>query len=136
MKDTVSGPPHSNDRFCMWKHLLNHIWVTEALNRPQIGCCMVCFLNHIFSILYKHRPTCGAVYSLVYRWFYYLIHVLLYANWACYHLIYFLICFLSIQIFLPPHAPIYSPQLLNPLYLIQTLDGVQHFLFNFIFCII
>ena len=35
MEDNVSWPPHSNDHFCIWKHLLNHIWVTEALNRPK-----------------------------------------------------------------------------------------------------
>ena len=65
MEDSVSSPPGSNVRFGKWKHLLNHIWVTEALNRPQIWCYMVCFLNHIFSILYECRLTCGAVYSLV-----------------------------------------------------------------------
>ena len=35
MENNVSWPPRSNDRFCIWKYLLNHIWFTEALNRPQ-----------------------------------------------------------------------------------------------------
>ena len=41
--------------FCMivWKQILTHIWVTEALNMPQIGCKLVSFLTHIVSILYE-----------------------------------------------------------------------------------
>ena len=35
MEDNVSWLPLSNDRFCIWKHPLNYICVTEALNRPQ-----------------------------------------------------------------------------------------------------
>ena len=35
MKDNVSWPPCSNDRFDISKHLLNHVWVTEAVSWPQ-----------------------------------------------------------------------------------------------------
>ena len=35
MEFNMSWPPHSNDSFCIRKHLLNYIWVTEAINRPQ-----------------------------------------------------------------------------------------------------
>ena len=35
MEDTVSWLPHSNNCLCILKHLLNHICVTEASNRPQ-----------------------------------------------------------------------------------------------------
>ena len=38
----------------MWEPLLNPIWVTEALNRPQKGLYIVRFLNHIVSIVYEH----------------------------------------------------------------------------------
>ena len=66
MVDNVSWPPHSNDRFCIWRHLLNHICVTEALHRPQspqIWCyIMVNFLNHKASILSERGLRCGAVY--------------------------------------------------------------------------
>ena len=34
MEDNVSWLPHSNNCLCILKHLLNHICVTEALNRP------------------------------------------------------------------------------------------------------
>ena len=48
--------------------LLNHIFITEALNRPQspqIWCYVrVSFLNHIASVLYERGLTCGAVYPL------------------------------------------------------------------------
>ena len=47
------------------KHLLNHIWVTEALKLPQKYPNIAVCLNHIFSFLYKRGLTCGAVYSLV-----------------------------------------------------------------------
>ena len=56
IEDIVSWPPFSNDHFGIWKHLLNPIWVTEALNRPQKDpnvVQMVSFLNHIVCILYK-----------------------------------------------------------------------------------
>ena len=35
MEDNVSWLPHSNNCLCILKHLLNHICITEALNRPQ-----------------------------------------------------------------------------------------------------
>ena len=35
MEDNVSWLPHSNNCLCILKHLLNHICVTTALNRPQ-----------------------------------------------------------------------------------------------------
>ena len=53
MEDSVSWPPRSNERFIIWKHILNYIWVTEALNRPQKRPNMVSFLNHKVSILYE-----------------------------------------------------------------------------------
>ena len=66
MEDNVSWLKHSNDRFCIWKHLLNHICVTEALNRPQKPpkwCYIkVSFLNHIASVLSERGLRCGAVY--------------------------------------------------------------------------
>ena len=65
MEDNVSWLPHSNDRFCIWKHRLNHIYVTEALHRlqkpPNIK---VSFLNHIAIVLSERGLTCGAVYIL------------------------------------------------------------------------
>ena len=68
MEDNVSWPPHSNDRFCIWKHILNHICITEELNRPQNPPNMVLY-NGKFSqsyILYERGLTCGAVYPLSY----------------------------------------------------------------------
>ena len=63
MEDNMSGPPNSNDRFCIWKHLLNHICVTEALNRPQNPPNMVLYQgNHIASVLSERGLRCGAVY--------------------------------------------------------------------------
>ena len=56
MEDSVSLPPRSNDRFGIRKYLLKHVWVTEALNRPQkrpIWWYKVSFFNHIVSILYE-----------------------------------------------------------------------------------
>ena len=44
---------------------MNHIWVTEALNRPQKHPNMVSFFNHIASILSECGLTCGAVYPLL-----------------------------------------------------------------------
>ena len=52
----MSWPSCSNDRFGIWKHLLNPIWLTEVLNRPKKGPNMVLkckFLNHIVIILYE-----------------------------------------------------------------------------------
>ena len=57
-QDYVNWPSHSNDGFCIWKHLLNHIWVTETLNRPQ------------------KRPNNGGICEAVYPLFY--SNVLLY----------------------------------------------------------
>ena len=64
MEDNMSLPQLSNVSFGMWEHLLNYIWVTVALNRPQIWWYMVSFLNHIASILSERGLTCGAVYPL------------------------------------------------------------------------
>ena len=82
----MSWLPRSNNHYALWEPLLNSIWVPEALKWPQMGLnielngkyqwsfwymetpfepYMVCFLNHIFSILYKRGLTCGDVYSLV-----------------------------------------------------------------------
>ena len=36
MEDNVSWPPYSKDCFGIWKHFLNPIWVTEALNRINL----------------------------------------------------------------------------------------------------
>ena len=68
MEDNVSWLQHSNDRFCIWKHLLNHICVTEALNRPQKPPNMVLYHGK-FSQRFSQYPvcaplTCGAVYPL------------------------------------------------------------------------
>ena len=52
IKDNVSWLPSFNDNFSKWKHLLNSIWVTEALNRSQKGPNMV--LNGKFSQPYDH----------------------------------------------------------------------------------
>ena len=69
MEDSVSLPPRSNDRFGIRKYLLKHVWVTEALNRPQkrpIWCYKVSFFNHIVSILYERglqaKPTIHSLY--------------------------------------------------------------------------
>ena len=65
IEDNVSLLLHSKNHFVKWEPILNPIWVPEVLNRPQstqIWCYMVCFLNHIVSILYKCGLRCGAVY--------------------------------------------------------------------------
>ena len=69
MEDNVSWPPRSNDRFCIWKHLLNHIWVTKALNRPQKPPNMMLYHGiswHIASILSERGLRFGAVYYPLY----------------------------------------------------------------------
>ena len=70
---TSSWLSHSNDRFCIWKHLLNHICVTEALNRPQKPPNMVLYQGK-FSQPYSQYPVwarvrCGAVYFPLYNIF-------------------------------------------------------------------
>ena len=67
MEDNVSWLPHSNDRFCIWKHLLNHICVTRP-QKPQIWWyIMVSFLNHLASVLSERVLTCEAVYPLCFQ---------------------------------------------------------------------
>ena len=61
MEDNVSWPPHSNDRFLIWKHLLNHICVTEALNRPQKPPIMVVYHGK-FSQQYIQYPVWARPY--------------------------------------------------------------------------
>ena len=51
MEDKVSWLSRSNNHFAMWKPLLNHIWVPEALNRPQKGLSIK--LNGNFSQPYS-----------------------------------------------------------------------------------
>ena len=60
MDDNVSWPPRSNDRFIIWKPLLNHIWVTETLNRPQKHPNMVLF--GMFSEPYIQYPVQAQAY--------------------------------------------------------------------------
>ena len=65
MEDNVSWLPRSNNRFDIWKHLLNHILVTEALNMPQK--CPHMVLIGKFSQPYSQYPVRawawgGAVY--------------------------------------------------------------------------
>ena len=48
MEDNVSWLPHYNDSFCIWKHLLNHIWVTEAWNRPKKRPNMVLICDAVY----------------------------------------------------------------------------------------
>ena len=43
MEDNMSWLPHSNNCLCILKQLLNHICVTEALNRPQKTLNMVLY---------------------------------------------------------------------------------------------
>ena len=61
MEDNVSWPPHSNDCFCLWKHLLNHICITEALYRPQKPPNMVVYHGK-FSQPYSQCPVWGRAY--------------------------------------------------------------------------
>ena len=61
MEDNVSWPPCSNNRFCIWKHLLNHIWVTEALSRPQKPPNMVIYHGK-FSQSYIQYPVWAQAY--------------------------------------------------------------------------
>ena len=61
MKDNVSWPQHFNDCFCIWKHIFNHIWVTEALKKPQKTPNMV--VNHgKFSQTYSQYPVWARAY--------------------------------------------------------------------------
>ena len=55
-----SWPPHSKYYFSIWEHLLNHICVTEALNRCQKGLNMV--LNNRFSQPYSKYPVWARAY--------------------------------------------------------------------------
>ena len=60
MEDNMSWAPRSNDRFGVWKHLLNHMWVTEALNRPQKRPNMVMYGK--FSQPYSQYPVRARTY--------------------------------------------------------------------------
>ena len=69
MEDNMSWPPCSNNRFGIRKHLLNHILVTEAINRPQKSPNMV--LYGMLSQPYIQYPVRARAYvrsrlSLVY----------------------------------------------------------------------
>ena len=55
MEDNVSLLPRSNERFGIWKPPLNHIWVTEVLNRPQK--CPNMGLYFMFSQPYIQHPV-------------------------------------------------------------------------------
>ena len=67
-RNNGSWPPRSYDFFCILKHLLNHICVTEALNRSQKPPNMVLYHGK-FTQPFSQYPvwaglTCGAVYPL------------------------------------------------------------------------
>ena len=71
IEDCVSWPPHFNDNFGFWEHLLTPIWVTKEWNRPQKGLNMV--LNGKFSqpyveYLVQAWITCRAVSPLLNIW--------------------------------------------------------------------
>ena len=61
MEDNVSWLPRSNNRFCIWKHFLNHIWVTEAKYRPQKPPNMVLYHGK-FSQPYRQCPVWARAY--------------------------------------------------------------------------
>ena len=61
MEDNVSWLPHSNDCFCIWKHLLNHICVTEESTRPQKPPNMVVYQCK-FSQPYSQCPVWARAY--------------------------------------------------------------------------
>ena len=56
----------------IWKHILKHLWVTEALIKPQKHPNMVLygFLNHIVSILYERGPStipCSKLFKYIFN---------------------------------------------------------------------
>ena len=61
MEDNVSWLPHSNDCFCIWKHRLNHVWVTDALHRPKKPPNMVLYQGK-FSQPYSQCPFWARAY--------------------------------------------------------------------------
>jgi len=64
--------------FFIWKHLLNHICVTEALNRPQKPPNMVLYhskFSQPYSILSERRLRCGAVYHPLYLSSFYFVEI-------------------------------------------------------------
>ena len=61
MEDNVSWLPHSNNRFWIWKHRLNHICVTEALHRPQKPPNLVLYHGK-FSQPYSQCPVWARAY--------------------------------------------------------------------------
>ena len=67
MEDKVSGLPRFNDRFGMWKHLLNHVLVTKTLGRPREGQDMVLngqpYSQYPAQIYNKYNFTCRTYFS-------------------------------------------------------------------------
>ena len=55
IQDSISWSPRSNNPFGIWKHLLNLMWVSEVINRPQKGPHMV--LNSKFFQSYCKYPV-------------------------------------------------------------------------------